>query len=81
MLKLTEKFGKVICVALYAVFSALAVKKTWIPLAGLGLMHFSEYFIAARKVAKDNKIDQITAFFNCLAFGFTWWLPIKKQGK
>lgn len=77
--KLTEKFGKPLCVLLYAVFSALAVAVTWIPLAALVLMHLTEYFAVAAKVAKSKGIDQLTAFANCLAFGFTWWLPIKKQ--
>lgn len=76
-LKFNEKFGKPVCVVLYAVFAFLAAKGIWIPLAALGVMHFSEYFIAAHKVAKEAGIDQLTAFINCLAFGFTWWLPIK----
>ena len=80
-LKFTEKFGKPVCVALYAAFSALAAKRIWQPLAALGLMHFCEFFAAAIRVAKDNSIDMFTAFVNCLAFGFTWWLPIKKHGK
>lgn len=76
-MKFTKKFGKPVCVILYAAFSALAAKGIWIPLAALGLMHFCEYFIAAHKVAKKAEIDQVTAFVNCLAFGFTWWLPLK----
>lgn len=77
----TEKFGKPVCVLLYAAFAALAVSVTWIPLAALVVMHLTEYFAVAIKVAKQNKIGQITAFFNCLAFGFTWWLPVKKGKK
>lgn len=80
-LKFTEKFGKPVCVVLYAVFAALAAKGIWIPLAALAVMHLSEFFIAAVKVARENEIDLFTAFVNCLAFGFTWWLPIKKNGK
>lgn len=79
MLDFSRKFGKVICVILYALFAYLCAKGIWIPLAALVLLHFSEYFIAAMNVAKKNGISQITAFVNCLAFGFTWWLPIKEN--
>lgn len=77
MLKLTAKFGKPVCVTLYAAFAALAVKGIWLPLALLAAMHLTEFFAVAIKVAKANGIDMITAFVNCLCFGFTWWLPIK----
>lgn len=80
-LKFTEKFGKPTCVILYAVFSFFAAKGLWIPLALLGALHFVEYFVAALKVAREAKIDAFTAFINCLAFGFTWWLPIKNAKK
>ena len=30
-----------------------------------------------RKVADDNGIPRQEAAANCLAFGFTWWKPIK----
>ncbi len=76
--KFTVNFGKPACVILYAVFSALAVNITVIPLAALVLMHLTEYFIIGFRVAKQNKINPISGFLNCLSFGFTWWLPIKK---
>lgn len=79
MLDFSRKFGKVICVVLYAVFACFCVKGIWIPLAALALLHFSEYFIVAMKVARKKGISQFTAFANCLAFGFTWWLPIKEN--
>ena len=75
--KFTLNFGKPVCVILYAVFAVLAAKKIWIPLALLALLHFSEYFISSHKVAKDKNIGQLTAFVNCLCFGFTWWLPVR----
>ena len=75
----TEKFGKPVCVILYAAFAALAVKITWIPLAALALMHFCEYIIIGYKTAKRNNIGFLTGIINCLAFGFTWWLPIKRS--
>ncbi len=79
MLNMSRKYGKFICVVLYAVFAFLSARGIWIPLAALGLLHLSEYFIVAINVAKNNGISQFTAFLNCLAFGFTWWLPIKEN--
>ena len=78
-IELTKKFGKPICVALYAAFSALAVKKTKIPLIVLAVMHLTEYIFVGRKVAKEKNAGIAEGFFKCLAFGFTWWLPLKNQ--
>ncbi len=75
--KLTKQFGKPICVLLYAVFAALAAKKKPWPLLALFALHASEYFLVARKVADENGIPQGEALAKCLAFGFTWWKPIK----
>lgn len=80
-LKFTKVFGKPICVVLYAVFTALAVKITVIPLAALLLMHFTEYLIIGRKVAKENNMTIIDGFLECMCFGFTWWLPVKKASE
>lgn len=73
----TKQFGKPICVILYAVLSALAAKKKPLPLLILIAMHTVEYFVVARKVAAEHSISQGSALANCLAFGFTWWKPIK----
>lgn len=78
MMEFTKKFGKAICVVLYAAFAYLAAKKKPVPLIALAAMHIGEYFTQARKVAKEHAIDPLSAFANCLCFGFTWWLPIKK---
>ena len=78
LLKLTKQFGKPVCVALYAAFAAFAVKKKPLPLAVLFLMHATEYVLVGRKVAKENSIPAAEGLAQCLAFGFTWWLPIKK---
>ncbi len=75
--KLTKQFGKPICVLLYAVFAALAAKKKPWPLLSLFALHAGEYFLVARKVADENGIPQGEALAKCLAFGFTWWKPIK----
>ena len=78
-LKLTKQFGKPICVALYAWFAALAAKKKPLPLLILFLMHTVEYFHVGRKVAAENGLSATEGLAQCLAFGFTWWLPLKKQ--
>ena len=78
-LELTKKIGKPVCVALYAAFAALAAKKKPVPLIILFLMHASEYVLVGRKVAEENCISVPEGLAQCLAFGFTWWLPIKKS--
>lgn len=40
--------------------------------------HTAEYFTRGRKIAEEKGISQVSAFANCLAFGFTWWLPVSK---
>ena len=78
MKEITKQFGKAICVVLYAVFAALAAKKKPIPLLALFAMHTAEYFLAGRKVAAEHGISRPSALANCLAFGFTWWKPIRE---
>ena len=75
--KLTKQFGKPVCVLLYAVFAALAARKKPWPLLALLALHTGEYFLVGRKVADENRIPQPEALAKCLAFGFTWWKPIK----
>lgn len=75
--KLTKQFGKPVCVLLYAVFAALAARKKPWPLLMLLALHTGEYFLVGRKVADENGIPQPEALAKCLAFGFTWWKPIK----
>lgn len=77
-LEITKKFGKPICVALYAAFAALAAKKKPVPLIILLLLHTVEYFTEGRKVAEENGLSIPEGIAKCLAFGFTWWLPLKK---
>ena len=79
MLDFTKKFGKAICVVLYAVLAWLAGKKHPVPLLVLLLTHTAEYFTKARPIAKKHSISPLSAFFNCLCFGFTWWLPIREN--
>lgn len=78
-LKITKKIGKPVCILLYAVCIAAAVKKKVIPLISLVTMHLTEYFIIGRKTGKEKNLSPLTAFLSCLAFGFTWWLPLRKN--
>lgn len=77
-LDLTRKIGKPICALLFGVFGWLAGKKKPLPLLILLGMHLGEYFLEGRKAAEKAGLTKIEGFFQCLAFGFTWWLPIKK---
>jgi len=79
--QLTKQFGKPICVLLYGLFAVLAVKKKPWPLLALVALHIAEYFLVGRKVARENDIPEAEAAVNCLAFGFTWWKPIKHHWK
>ncbi len=78
-LKFTKQFGKPICVALYAAFAALAAKKKPLPLIILLLLHAFEYVTEGRKVAEETGLSPLEGLVKCLAFGFTWWLPIKRS--
>ena len=77
-LKLTKAFGKPVCVVLYAVFGILAGKKKPLPLLILLGLHTAEYFAVGRTVAREKGIAPLEALAQCLSFGFTWWLPLKK---
>ena len=79
-LTFTKKFGKPVCVALYAVFAALAAKKKPLPLLILLGLHTGEYFHVGRKVAAEQGLSAAEGLAQCLCFGFTWWLPLKKDG-
>ena len=76
-LSITKQYGKPICVALYAVSAALAVKKRPNALLSLVGMHAAEYFLVGKKIAEAKGLTKGEGIAQCLAFGFTWWLPIK----
>lgn len=78
-LKLTKLFGKPICVALYAAFAALAARKKPLPLLILFGMHLAETLTIGRKVAREKGAGAVEWIVNCLAFGFTWWLPLRGE--
>lgn len=78
-LKATKQFGKPVCVGLYAVFAALAMKKKPLPLLILLGLHACEYALIGRKVAEEKGLSRVEGLAQCLSFGFTWWLPLKKE--
>lgn len=78
-LKLTKLFGKPICVALYAAFAVLAAKKKPLPLLILFALHLAETLTVGRKVAREKGVGAAEWIVNCLAFGFTWWLPLRGE--
>lgn len=75
---LNDPNGKVNCVLLYSIGAFFLAKKKPQPLLLLMGIHAVEFLVFGLKVAKDNDIPLSVAIPNCLAFGFTWWLPIKK---
>ena len=79
MMKLTRQFGKPVCVLLYALFGLLAGRKKPLPLLALLGMHTAEYFLVGRRVAREKGLAPAEGAAQCLAFGFTWWLPLKKE--
>ncbi len=80
-LKLTRQLGKPICVALYAAFAWLAAKKKPLPLLILFGLHTAEYFTKGRRIAAEHGLGVPEGLAQCLAFGFTWWLPLKKEAE
>ena len=74
---MTRQFGKPICVALYAMSAALAARKRPNALLSLAGMHAAEYFLIGRKIAEEKGLTKAEGLAQCLAFGFTWWLPLK----
>ena len=77
-LNTTKRFGKPVCVGLYALFAALAMKKP-LPLLILLGLHAGEYALIGRKVAAEQGLTRAEGLAQCLSFGFTWWLPLKKE--
>jgi len=76
--------GKILqgaCLVLYAASIALWILTGFFYLfAALLVLHISEYFIVGGKIGKQAGLSKGKSFLLCLAFGFTWWLPLKKAG-
>ena len=78
-LKLTRMFGKPICVLLYGVFGLLAGRRKPLPLLILFGLHAGEYLLKGRRLAAEKGLHPLEGLAQCLAFGFTWWLPLEKS--
>lgn len=78
-LQFTKAFGKAVCVLLYAVFGLLAGRKKPLPLLILLALHTGEYFLKGRRIAEEHGLGRAEGLAKCLAFGFTWWLPLEKS--
>ena len=75
-----DKILQVGCIVLYAASIALwALTGFFYLFAALLVLHVSEYFIIGGKVGEQAGLSKAKAFLLCLAFGFTWWLPLKKK--
>ena len=77
LMKIIKATGKPTCVVLYSALAALAAKKKYAPLLALAGSHAAEFVFIGRKVAKENNINALVGLVNCLAFGLTWWVPLK----
>lgn len=75
---LTKQYGKPICVALYAVTAAMAARRRVSPFLSLLGMHAAEYWLIGKNVAEEKGLTKGEGLAQCLAFGFTWWLPEKR---
>jgi len=76
---LKDKILQGACLLLYAASIALWILTGFFYLsAALLAVHCAEFFIVGGKIGKQAGFSKSKAFFLCLAFGFTWWLPLKK---
>ena len=55
------------------------VKKNPILIAALALMHGTECFLIGVKTGREYGKKLAYSIVMCMSFGFTWWLPLKKQ--
>lgn len=79
IMKLVKNLGQPGCAALYAVSAYFAAKKKPLPLILLFLCHLTEYFIIGKKTGKEKGENAFMSALKCLSFGFTWWLPLRKE--
>lgn len=76
--ELTKAYGKQICAGLYGVFAWLAARRRPLPLLILLALHTYEYFHIGRRIAAEHGLRAVEGLVNCLAYGFTWWLPLER---
>ena len=75
-----DKILQGVCLVLYAAGIVLWILTgNFILFAAILALHCSEYFIIGGKIGKQAGLSKGKAFLLCLAFGFTWWLPLKKE--
>ena len=55
------------------------VKKNPIGIIILAVMHAAELFIIGMKTGIEYGKKRVYSIVMCMTFGFTWWLPLKKQ--
>ena len=80
-MKLIKNIGQPFCILLYIISIIFAIKKKFLPLISLFTMHLCEFFIIGKKTGRKNNMSTASSLLHCLAFGFTWWLPLKKQNE
>jgi len=52
--------------------------KIWLLMSAIWLSHPLEVPAAALKIGRSRGLSLIEIFVKTTAFGFTWWLPLKK---
>lgn len=76
-MKYLKIIGQPFCILLYIISAIFAFKKKPIWLALLFGSHLTEYFVIGKKVGKESNMSKLSAFLHCIAYGLTWWIPIK----
>ena len=75
----TVALGELLVVVFeYAVYARLCGRSGRLALLTLLAMHLTEYFVIGRKVAAEHGLSRQEGLAQCLAFGYTWWLPLKR---
>ncbi len=79
VMKLVKYIGRPFCIILYIYGIVMACRKKFIPLCALVITHLTEFNIVGDEIAEEKSLSKKEVFIKCLAFGFTWWLPLKKE--
>lgn len=79
MIQMLEFLG---CIILWLGSTLLAVvKKKPLPLLGLAALHGAETVTVGVKTGVKYGKSKFHSIIMCMLYGFTWWLPMKKQMK
>ena len=74
--------AKIGCLVIYTGTVILGiVTGIWWPLFFIVALHFVEFFVIGKKTGDAVGMPVLSAFIVCMLFGFTWWLPLRKQLK